>query len=170
MISSLTPLAVQIVDAPRINATSSTSSTPSLPSLSTLYNSINTYQNKVSAAAASAESSLSGNKAALSSWQSNAENGGWLTAGSFYFSFAKENQRLSQLVANKWSYQGIAVDALSSASMSSEYSLKNLMTGLDSYLSKLDQAGNFVGNPPSAANVATAASTVADADGGLSDS
>ena len=52
--------------------------------------------------------------------------------------------------------------------MSSEYSLKNLETGLDSYLSKLDQAGNFVGNPPSAANVATAASTVADADGGLS--
>lgn len=170
MISALTPLAAQIVAAPTTGSTSSSASgsTPSLPSLSTLYNAINTYQNKISAAAASAESSLSGNKAALSSWQSNAQNGGWLTAGSFYFSFAKENQRLSQLVANKWSYQGIAVDALSSASMGSEYSLKNLETGLDSYLSKLDQAGNFVGNPPSAANVATAASTVADADGGLS--
>lgn len=169
MISALTPLASQIVAAPTINSTSSASgSTPSLPSLSTVYTAINTYQNKISAAAASAESSLAGNKAALSSWQSNAQNGGWLTAGSFYFSFAKENQRLSQLVANKWSYQGIAVDALSSASMGSEYSLKNLETGLDSYLSKLDQSGNFVGNPPSAANVATAASTVADADGGLS--
>jgi conjugal transfer/type IV secretion protein DotA/TraY len=167
MISALTPLAAQIVAAPTIWSSSSTSSVPSLPSISTVYSAINSYQNSISAAAASAESSLAGNKAALSSWMSNAQNGGWITAGSFYFSFAKENQRLSQLVANKWSYQGIAVNALSSTSMGSEYSLKTLMPGVDSYLAKLDQTGNFVGNPPSAANVGTAASSVAGADGGF---
>ena len=167
MITALTPLAAQIVAAPTIGSSSSTSSVPSLPSISTVYSAINSYQNSISAAAASAESSLAGNKAALSSWMSNAQNGGWITAGSFYFSFAKENQRLSQLVANKWSYQGIAVNALSSTSMGSEYSLKTLMPGVDSYLAKLDQTGNFVGNPPSAANVGTAASSVAGADGGF---
>ena len=162
MLGTLAPLAQAIVGMP----TSSTSGTPAigsptLPDPTPLYNAINTYQQSISSAAASAASAGNNGKA-LASWLSNAQSGGWLTAGSFYYSFSKENQRLSELVSSKWQYTGVAVDSVADPNQNSIFSLKNAMSSVTSYEQILDQTGNFVGNPPTASAMATSAGAVSN--------
>lgn len=157
MLTSLTPLAQQLVPSPGTPA----SSTPAAPSPTTLFNAVNTYQTTVSGAAAAAASAGT-NAATLSQWLSTAQEGGWLTAGSFYYSFSKENQQLSDLVGKKWTYEGPAVESIADPSMGTAYSLKNTMAGTAGYEKVLDQVGTFVGNPPTAANIAAATGNVSE--------
>ena len=161
MFSTLAPLAQAIVGNP--TSTSSLAAMP--PDPSPLYTAINTYQNKTSAAATAAAAAGTNSKI-LNSWQSTAQTGGWLTAGSFYYSFAHQNQRLNAMLQQKWSYTGVAVDSIADPSMSSRYGLKNVLLSVSDYTQTLDQAGDFVGNPPSAAQMATASGAIATGSSG----
>jgi conjugal transfer/type IV secretion protein DotA/TraY len=159
MLATLAPLAVQIVNPPGTGvATTSASSTPQLPNPQPLYTAINNYQNAISSAAASAASQGS-NASVLQTWLSTATSGGWLTAGSFFISFAKQNERLSRLVSKKWDYQGAAVDSLAEPS-NGTYGLKNYMQSTESYTKILDSSSNFVGNPPTPGQLADASGSV----------
>jgi conjugal transfer/type IV secretion protein DotA/TraY len=168
MMSTLAPLAKSIVGAPA-SASSGTPSTgsPTLPNPSPLYTAINAYQTSISAAAASAASSGTSGKD-LSAWQSAAQTGGWLTAGSFYYSFAHQNSRLNALLSRKWQYQGIAVDSVADPNGNSVWSLKNVLSSVQGYTQILGQTGNFVGNPPTAAQVASASGAVSTGSSGWS--
>ncbi len=152
LISALSPVAAGIVN----NQT---------PSQQTLVDAVTGYQGALSSAAASAMSSGT-NGAALSAWQSNATAAGWLTAGSFYWSFSRINQHLSRLMNEHWVYSGIAVDALPDTG--GVYGLKNLIAGTEAYTNGLDRAvvlsgGSAPGNSAmasSAQNVGTGSSLV----------
>ncbi len=154
MLSTLAPLAVQIVNAPNTGAPT----IPQLPNPQPLYNAINNYQNAISNAAASAASQGS-NGATLQNWLSTATSGGWIMAGSFFYSFAKQNQRLSSMITKKWSYQGVAIDSLAEPS-NGTYGLKNVLASTDSYTKMLDSSTNMVGNPPTPGQIADASGSV----------
>lgn len=159
MLSTLAPLAVQIVNAPGAGVTTtSVSSTPQLPNPQPLYTAINNYQNAISAAAASAASQGS-NASVLQTWLSTATSGGWITAGSFFYSFAKQNQRLSELVGKRWAYQGVSVDSLAEPS-NGTYGLKNVLASTAAYTKMLDSSTNMVGNPPTPGQIADASGSV----------
>lgn len=159
MLATLAPLAVQIVNAPGTGVvTTSASATPQLPNPQPLYTAINNYQNAISSAAASAASQGS-NASVLQTWLSTATSGGWLTAGSFFISFAKQNERLSRLISKKWDYQGAAVDSLAEPS-NGTYGLKNVLASTASYTKLLDSTANFVGNPPTSGQLADASGSV----------
>jgi conjugal transfer/type IV secretion protein DotA/TraY len=158
MLATLAPLAVQIVQPPGSGAPATTTGTPQLPNPQPLYTAINNYQNAISSAAAAAASQGS-NGATLQNWLSTATNGGWLTAGSFFISFAKQNERLSRLVSKKWDYQGAAVDSLAEPS-NGTYGLKNYMESTESYTKILDSSSNFAGNPPTPGQLADASGSV----------
>jgi conjugal transfer/type IV secretion protein DotA/TraY len=166
MLSTLAPLAQAIVgNASAAATTSSTSALAAMPDPSPLYTAINAYQNRVSAAATAAASAGT-NAKILNTWQSTAQTGGWLTAGSFYYSFAHQNQRLNAMLQQKWAYTGVAVDSIADPNMSSRYGLKNVLLSVSDYTQTLDQAGDFVGNPPTAAQMATASGAVATGSSG----
>ncbi len=159
MLATLAPLAVQIVNAPGTGVvTTSASATPQLPNPQPLYTAINNYQNAISSAAASAASQGS-NASVLQTWLSTATSGGWMSAGSFFYSFAKQNQRLSELVSKKWSYAGPAMDSLAEPS-NGTYGLKNVLASTASYTKLLDSTANFVGNPPTSGQLADASGSV----------
>jgi conjugal transfer/type IV secretion protein DotA/TraY len=168
MFSTLVPLAKQIVGNPT-SASSGTPSTgsPVLPDPSPLYSAINAYQTSVSSAAASAASAGTSGKD-LNAWQSVAQTGGWLTAGSFYYAFAHQNARLNALISRKWQYQGIAVDSVADANEHTPFSLKNTLSSTVNFEKILDQSGNFVGNPPTNAQLATASGSVSTGSSGWS--
>ena len=139
MIATLSPVAAQVVN-----------NQP--PSQTTLTLAVTQYQGALASAATSAMSSGT-NGAALSAWQSNATAAGWLTAGSFYWSFSRINQKLSRLMNEHWSYSGIAVSALPDTG--GVYGLKNLLAGTDAYTNGLDQAAALAGgNAPGSAAMA----------------
>jgi len=163
MMSTLAPVAQAIVGT--ATSTTSSSTNPTLPDASPLYNAINQYQNAVSSAATGA-ASAGGNAKVLNTWQGIAQQGGWLTAASFYYSFAHQNERLNSMINQKWQYSGIAVDSIADPSMASRYSLKNVLLSTQDYTRTLDQTGNFVGNPPSAAQVASASGAVSTGSSG----
>ena len=152
MIATLSPVAAQIVN-----------NQP--PSQTTLTLAVTQYQGALTSAATSAMS-LGTNGAALSAWQTNATAAGWLTAGSFYRSFSRINQKLSKLMNEHWNYSGIAVSALPDTG--GVYGLKNLLAGTDAYTNGLEQAAALTGGsaPGSAAlaapprNVANGSSLV----------
>ncbi|MEC4683080.1 MAG: DotA/TraY family protein [Nitrospirota bacterium] len=158
MLSTLAPLANAIVGTPTASGTPA-SGAPTLPDPSPLFNAVNAYQNAVAKAAASVASQGS-NATALNQWQATAQQAGWLSAGSFYYSFSHQNQKLSALVSKKWSYQGVAVDAFANIPGNGTFSLKNTLSSVDGYTKILEQAGNFAGNPPTPAQMATASGTV----------
>ena len=153
LIATLSPVAAGIVN----NQT---------PSRQTLVDAVTRYQGALSSAAVSVMSQGT-NGAALSAWQSNATAAGWLTAGSFYWSFSRINQDLSKLMNEHWVYSGIAVDALPDTG--GVYGLKNLIAGTEAYTNGLDQAvvlsgGSTPGSSAlaaSAQNVGTGSSLVA---------
>ncbi len=76
--------------------------------------------------------------------------------GAFYYAFTHQNEALSRLVSRKWTYQGVAVDAFAEIPGNGTFSLKNVLSSVDGYTKILDQAGNFAGNPPTPAQMATA--------------
>lgn len=159
MLSTLSPLAVQIVNASQTGVTStSSSSIPQLPNPQPLYTAINNYQNAISSAAASAASQGS-NGATLQNWLSTATTGGWIASGSFFYSFAKQNQRLSELVSKKWTYQGPALASLAEPS-NGTYGLKNVLVSTASYTKLLDSTTNIVGNPPTPGQLSDASGSV----------
>ena len=168
MMSALVPLAQAIVGNPS-STSSGTPSTgsPIMPDPSPLYSAINAYQTAVSSAAASAASAGTSAKD-LSQWLSDAQSGGWTTLSSFYFAFAHQNARLNSLISRKWQYQGIAVDSVADPNGNSVFSLKNVLSSTISFEKILDQSGNFVGNPPSAAQVATSSGAVSTGSSGWS--
>jgi conjugal transfer/type IV secretion protein DotA/TraY len=154
MLGTLAPLANAIVGTPTSSGTPATGA-PTLPDPAPLFTAINNYQTAVAKAAASV-SSQGTNASSLSAWQSQAQTGGWLTMGAFYYAFTHQNEALSKLVSRKWSYQGVAVDAFADIPGNGNFSLKNTLSSVDGYTKILDQAGNFAGNPPTAAQMATA--------------
>lgn len=154
MLSTLVPLANAIVGTPTASGTPA-SGAPTMPDPSPLFQAVNNYQNAVAKAAASVASQGS-NASSLSAWQSQAQTGGWLTMGAFYYAFTHQNEALSRLVSRKWSYQGVAVDSFADIPGNGTFSLKNVLSSVDGYTKILDQAGNFAGNPPTAAQMATA--------------
>ena len=154
MLGTLAPLANAIVGTPTSSGTPATGA-PTLPDPGPLFQAVNNYQTAVAKAAAGVASQGS-NASALSAWQSQAQNGGWLTMGAFYYAFTHQNEALSRLVSRKWSYQGVAVDAFAEIPGNGTFSLKNVLSSVDGYTKILDQAGNFAGNPPTAAQMATA--------------
>jgi conjugal transfer/type IV secretion protein DotA/TraY len=153
LISALSPVAAGIVN----NQT---------PSQQTLINAVTRYQGALSSAAVSVMAQGT-NGAALSAWQSNATAAGWLSAGSFYWSFSRINQDLSRLMNEHWVYSGIAVDALPDTG--GVYGLKNLIAGTETYTNGLDRAAALSGGSApgssamaaSAQNVGTGSSLVA---------
>lgn len=153
MIATLSPAAAAIVNHQP-------------PSQSTLIDAVTQYQGTLASAATSAMSSGT-NGPALAAWQSNATAAGWLTAGSFYWSFSRINQKLSRLMNEHWSYSGIAVDALPDTG--GVYGLKNLLAGTEAYTNGLDRAAALSGGSApgssamaaSAQNVGTGSSLVA---------
>ena len=153
MLSTLAPLANAIVGTPTASGTPATGA-PTMPNPAPLFQAVNNYQTAVAKAAASVASQGS-NASALSAWQSQAQTGGWLTMGAFYYAFTHQNEALSRLVSRKWSYQGVAVDAFADIPGNANFSLKNILSSTAGYTKILDQAGNFAGNPPSAAQMAT---------------
>ena len=154
MLSTLAPLANAIVGTPSASGTPA-SGAPTMPNPAPLFQAVNNYQTAVAKAAASVASQGS-NASALSGWQSQAQNGGWLTMGAFYYAFTHQNEELSRLVSRRWSYQGVAVDAFAEIPGNGTFSLKNALSSVDGYTKILDQAGNFAGNPPTPAQMATA--------------
>ena len=158
MLSTLAPLANAIVGTPTASGTPATGA-PTLPDPGPLFKAVNDYQTAVAKAAASVASQGS-NAAMLSQWQATAQQAGWLAAGSFFYSFSHQNQRLSALVSKKWQYTGPAVDSFAEIPGNGTFSLKNALSSTAGYTKILDQAGNFAGNPPSAAQMATANGTV----------
>ena len=168
MMSALVPLAQAIVGNPS-TASSGTpaSGAPTMPDPTPLYTAINEYQTAVSSAAASAASAGTSAKD-LSTWLSDAQSGGWITAGSFYYAFAHQNARLNSLISRKWQYQGIAVDSVADPNGNSIFSLKNVLSSTINFEKILDQSGNFVGNPPTAAQVATSSGAVSTGSSGWS--
>ena len=154
MLSTLAPLANAIVGTPTASGTPA-SGAPTLPDPAPLFQAVNNYQTAVAKAAASVASQGT-NASSLSAWQSQAQSGGWLTMGAFYYAFTHQNEALSRLVSRKWSYQGVAVDAFADIPGNGTFSLKNTLSSVDGYTKILDQAGNFAGNPPTAAQMATA--------------
>lgn len=158
MLSTLAPLANAIVGTPTASGTPATGA-PTMPDPSPLFQAVNNYQNAVAKAAAGVASQGS-NASMLNQWQSTAQQAGWLAAGSFYYSFSHQNQRLSALVSKKWQYTGPAIDAFAEIPGNGTFSLKNALSSTAGYTKILDQAGNFAGNPPSPAALATASGTV----------
>jgi conjugal transfer/type IV secretion protein DotA/TraY len=158
MLSTLAPLANAIVGTPSASGTPA-SGAPTMPNPAPLFQAVNNYQTAVAKAAASVASQGS-NSAELKQWQTTAQQAGWLAAGSFYYSFSHQNQRLSALVSKKWQYQGVALDAFAEIPGNGTFSLKNALSSTAGYTKILDQAGNFAGNPPTAAQMATASGTV----------
>ena len=147
MIATLVPVAGAIVN----NQT---------PSRQTLVDAVTQYQGALSSAATSIMSSGT-NGPALAAWQSNATAAGWLTAGSFYWSFSRINQKLSRLMNEHWSYSGIAVDALPDTG--GVYGLRSLLAGTDAYANGLDQAAAFSGgNAPGSAALTASAQNIAN--------
>ena len=145
MIATLSPVAAQVVN-----------NQP--PSQATLINATTQYQ-KALASAATSVMSQGENGAALSAWQSNATAAGWLTAGSFYWSFSKINQELSKLMNEHWTYSGIAVSALPDTG--GVYGLKNLLAGTETYTNGLDQAAALTGgNAPGSAAMAASVQNI----------
>ena len=145
MIAALSPVAAGIVN----NQT---------PSWQTLVDAVTQYQGALASAATSAMSQ-GANGAALSTWQSNATAAGWLTAGSFYWSFSKINQELSKLMNEHWIYSGIAVSALPDTG--GVYGLKNLIAGSEAYTNGLDRAAALLGgNAPGSAALASSAQNI----------
>lgn len=160
MLSTLAPLANAVVGTPTASGTPATGA-PTLPDPAPLFKAVNDYQNAVAKAAASV-ASQGNNASSLSAWQSQAQTGGWLTMGAFYFAFTHQNEALSRLVSRKWSYQGVAVDAFADIPGNGNFSLKNTLSSVDGYTKILDQAGNYAGNPPTPAQMATASGTASD--------
>ena len=136
------------------------------PSQQTLALAVTRYQGAQLTAAVSVMTQ-GANGVALSAWQSNATAAGWLTAGSFYWSFSRINQDLSKLMNEHWIYSGIAVDALPDTG--GVYGLKNLIAGTEAYTNGLDRAVTLSGGSApgssamasSAQNVGTGSSLVA---------
>ena len=145
LISTLSPVAAAIVN-----------NQP--PSPQTLIDAVTQYQGALASAATSVMSSGT-NGPALAAWQANATAAGWLTAGSFYWSFSRINQKLSKFMNEHWSYSGIAVDALPDTG--GVYGLKNLLAGTDAYANGLDQAAALSGgNAPGSSAMAASAQNV----------
>ena len=166
MLSTLAPLANAIVGTPTASGTPATGA-PTMPNPAPLFQAVNNYQTAVAKAAASVASQGS-NAASLNQWQATAKQTGWLAAGSFYYSFSHQNQRLSALVSKKWSYQGVALDAFADIPGNANFSLKNILSSTAGYTKILDQAGNFAGNPPTPGQIATASGTVSTGSSGWS--
>ena len=158
MLSTLAPLANAIVGTPTASGTPA-SGAPTMPDPAPLFKAVNDYQTAVAKAAASVASQGS-NATALNQWQATAQQSGWLAAGSFFYSFSHQNQRLSALVSKKWQYTGPAVDSFAEIPGNGTFSLKNALSSTAGYTKILDQAGNFAGNPPTAAQMTTASGTV----------
>lgn len=158
MLSTLAPLANKIVGTPSSSGTPATGA-PTLPDPAPLFQAVNAYQTAVGKAAA-AVASQGSNATALNQWQATAQQAGWLSAASFYYSFAHQNQRLSALVSKKWQYTGPAIDSFAEIPGIGNFSLKNALSSTAGYTKILDQVGNFAGNPPTPAAMATASGTV----------
>ena len=145
MIATLSPVAAAIVN---------NQPPPQAP----LITAANEYQGALTSAATSVMSQ-GANGAELAAWQSNATTAGWLTAGSFYWSFSKINQELSTLMNEHWIYSGIAVSALPDTG--GVYGLKNLIAGTAVYTNGLEQAAAISGgNAPGSAALAASAQNI----------
>jgi conjugal transfer/type IV secretion protein DotA/TraY len=145
MIATLSPVAAAIVN---------NQPPPQAP----LITAANQYQGALTSAATSVMSQ-GANGAELAAWQSNATTAGWLTAGSFYWSFSKINQELSTLMNEHWIYSGIAVSALPDTG--GVYGLKNLIAGTAVYTNGLEQAAAISGgNAPGSAALAASAQNI----------
>ncbi len=145
LIAALSPVAAGIVNG-------------QTPFPQTLVDAVSRYQGALASAATSVMSSGT-NGAALSAWQSNATAAGWLTAGSFYWSFSRINQDLSRLMNEHWVYSGIAVDALPDTG--GVYGLRNLLAGTEAYTNGLDRAAALSGgNAPGSSALAASAQTI----------
>lgn len=159
--AQMTALSAMIKSLSTTAAQFENQSTGAIPPRSAIYSAIGSYQSSVGAAVAALESQTNG--PALSSWQSTAKTAGWLSAGSYFYSFSQQNQKLSELASRKFAYFGPAVSSVADPSMGKGgFTLRNVLNSADSYTSLLDTAGNIAGNPVTSSALQTATGAVSE--------